>query len=170
MPSFGQYMRGNPHFAQAVWMMAIGVLPATVYMMVIAPSDQEKRKRNIERDPDPEHSRKRAKEFGALLKSKENKDMDPIYHDLIRGGASSKPRRKQAVYGKLGSLETDQRDIELAKSLGIDVSEEKYQTMRDQQDGPQQMEDKNSRTPQDKSTTTTPNNASQRKRQPREQG
>ena len=59
--------------------------------------------------------------------------MDPIYHDLIRGGTTSRPRRRQALYGKLGSLETDQRDIELAKSLGIDVSEEKYQRMREEE-------------------------------------
>lgn len=78
--------------------------------------------RQIERDPDPENTKQRAKHFEALVKVKEKKDMDPIYNELIRGGTSSKQRRKQPHYANMGTAEPDQRDTHLAKTLGIDVA------------------------------------------------
>lgn len=47
--------------------------------------------------------------------------MDDVYMDLLRSGASSPAKRRQAVYGKLGEAEKQQRDAALAKRYGLEA-------------------------------------------------
>ena len=77
----------------------------------------------IERIPDSRAANARAAEFGKLLRVADSKEMEDVYTDLLRGGASSPAKRRQAVYGKLGAAERSQRDAKLAAQYGLAAPE-----------------------------------------------
>ena len=75
----------------------------------------------IENIPDHKAAAKRAAEFGKFFNVAGSKEMDDVYTDLLRAGASSPAKRRQAVYGKLGAAEREARDATLAKRYGLEA-------------------------------------------------